>query len=73
MTIAAYAYLHVTGWQMMLIYQLCLLQLLHRYDTDCLCLDLVLLVSADQILVAIRVHMHISCSGIDLDNFPLEL
>ena len=36
-----YAYLHVTGWQMMLIYQLCLLQLLHRNDTDCSHLDLV--------------------------------
>ena len=67
MTIAPYAYLHVTGWQMMLICQLCLLQLLRRNNTDCLRLDLV---SSRFCWANLSCYTcpHISCSGTDLDN-----
>ena len=73
MKIASYAYLHVTGWQMMLICQLCLLQLLHKNDTDCLRLDLV---SSRFCRANLSYYTcpHISCSGIDLDTLsPLQI
>ena len=71
-TIAPYAYLHVRGWQMMLIYQLCLLQLLHRNDTDCLRLDRV---SSRFCLSNLSSFTcpHISRSGIHLNNLPIEV
>ena len=78
MTIAPYAYLHVTGWQMMLRCQLCLLQLLHRNDTDYLRLDLV---SSRVCRANLSCYTcpHISCEicgylmftyRLDLDNLP---
>ena len=55
---------------MMLICQLCLLQLLHRDDTDCLRLDLV---SSRWVWVAIRIHISLVVVLILIICCPLQI